>query len=425
MGMTISEKILAKAAGQFEVHADDIIWANVDMAMMDDILGPRVEIADNLEKMSAKIWDPEKVVLISDHYTPPANIKQANIVKFTRDWAAENRLKNYYEFAGPCHQVMVDKGHVMPGTVIVGTDSHTTTYGALACFSTGIGSTEMSCVLATGQIWLKVPQTISINWYGALQNGVMAKDISLHTIKHLGHSGATYKTMEYNGDVIRQLNMDERMCLSNMAVEAGAKAGIIGFDEVTAEFFKTRFGIEKSFTELNSDIDANFSYKLNFCADDLSPQVACPHEVDNVFDVTDVGRIPVDQVYIGSCTGGRPHDLKMAAALLKGRHVNPHIRVLVSPASKDIYKECLKNGILETLADAGCTILSSTCGACLGVHSGIIGDNEICVSTTNRNFLGRMGSKTSGVYLTSPITAAATALTGYLADPREFIRGDK
>lgn len=425
MGMTISEKILANASGRSEVHADEIVWSNIDKAMMDDILGPRVEIADNLKKMGAKVWDPDKVVIISDHYTPPANIKQANIVKFTREWAAENGVKNYYEFAGPCHQVMVDKGHVLPGTVVVGTDSHTTTYGAFTCFSTGIGSTEMSGVLATGQTWMKVPQTIRINWNGTLRKGVMAKDVSLHTIKHLGHAGATYKTMEYAGDTIRGMIMDERMCLSNMAVEAGAKAGMIGFDPVTAAFLKERFGITESFERFNSDDDASFLQVLDFRGEDLVPQVACPHEVDNVFDVTEVGQVPVDQVYIGSCTGGRYNDLKMAAELLKGKKVDPRIRVLVSPASKDIYNECMRDGILAVLSDAGCTILSSTCGACLGVHSGNIGDNEVCVSTTNRNFLGRMGSKTSGVYLTSPLTAAATALTGRLTDPREFMEGDE
>lgn len=421
MAMTISEKILAKASGNQEVHADQIVWVNIDRAMMDDILGPRVEIAENLTKMNAKVWDPDKVVIVSDHYTPPANIKQANIVKFTRDWAKLNGVKNYYEFAGPCHQVMVDKGHVLPGTVAVGTDSHTTTYGALGCFSTGIGSTEMSGVLATGQTWMKVPQTIRINWNGALQKGVMAKDVSLCTIKQLGHAGATYKAMEYAGETIRNMIMDERMCLSNMAVEAGAKVGMIGYDEVTAAFMKQRFGAAEDLGWINSDPDAAFAQVLEFRAEELVPQVACPHEVDNVFDVSAVGPVTVDQVYIGSCTGGRYNDLKTAAEFLKGKKVDSRIRVLVSPASRDIYNECLRDGILEMLAEAGCTILGATCGACLGVHSGNIGDNEICVSTTNRNFLGRMGSKSSGVYLASPLTAAATALTGRLTDPREYL----
>ncbi len=421
MGMTISEKILAKASGSPSVKAGEICWVNVDKAMMDDILGPRVEIADNLKNLGVPVWDPDKVVIVSDHYTPPANIKQANIVKFTRDWAKENGIDHYYEFAGPCHQVMVDKGHVKPGTVVVGTDSHTTTYGALGCFSTGVGSTEMSGVLMTGQIWLRVPQSIRITWNGKLREGVMAKDVSLRSIKELGHAGATYKAMEYDGDTIRSMIMDERLCLSNMAVEAGAKVGLIGCDGVTAAYLKEKFGDTEDYSWVNSDSDAEYIRELSFKAEDLVPQVACPHEVDNVTEVENLARTKVDQVYIGSCTGGRYYDLLMAAKLLKGRKVADGIRVLVSPASRDIYNECLRDGIFTDLAEAGCTILSSTCGACLGVHSGNIGDNEVCVATTNRNFLGRMGSKSSGVYLASPLTAAASAVTGYITDPREFL----
>ncbi|MBQ6386504.1 MAG: 3-isopropylmalate dehydratase large subunit [Lachnospiraceae bacterium] len=421
MGMTISEKILAKASGSPSVKAGEICWVNVDKAMMDDILGPRVEIADNLKKLGVPVWDPDRVVIVSDHYTPPANIKQANIVKFTRDWAKENGVDHYYEFAGPCHQVMVDKGHVKPGTVAVGTDSHTTTYGALGCFSTGVGSTEMSGVLMTGQIWLRVPRSIRITWNGKLREGVMAKDVSLRSIKELGHAGATYKAMEYDGDTIRSMIMDERLCLSNMAVEAGAKVGLIGCDEVTAAYLKEKFGDTEDYSWVNSDSDAEYVRELSFKAEDLVPQVACPHEVDNVTEVENLARTKVDQVYIGSCTGGRYYDLLMAAKLLKGRKVADGIRVLVSPASRDIYNECLRDGIFTDLAEAGCTILSSTCGACLGVHSGNIGDNEVCVATTNRNFLGRMGSKSSGVYLASPLTAAASAVTGFITDPREFL----
>lgn len=421
MSMTISEKILARASGNAQVKAGDIIWVNVDKAMMDDLLGPRVEIAECMKSLGVDVWDPEKVVIISDHYTPPANAQQADIVKFTREWAKEHSVKSYYEFAGPCHQVMVDKGHVMPGSVIVGTDSHTTTYGALACFSTGIGSTEMAGVLATGQTWMKVPQTIQVNWNGNLNPGVMAKDISLHTIKHLGHAGATYRTIEYTGNTIRSMIMDERMCLTNMAVEAGAKAGIIGYDAVTAQFLEEKFGIRQSFETYNSDENADFEQRLDFRAEKLAPQVACPHEVDHVCDVDQIETVKVDQVYIGSCTGGRFHDLATAADLLRGKKVASGIRVLVSPASKDIYDQCLKSGILEVLSDAGCTILNSTCGACIGLHSGILGENEVCISTTNRNFLGRMGSKTSKVYLASPATAAAAALTGYITDPRNYL----
>ena len=318
---------------------------------------------------------------------------------------------------------MMDKGHVLPGTLVVGTDSHSTTYGALCSFGTGIGSTEMSGVLATGEIWLKVPESIRIRWDGTLRNGVMAKDISLKTIQKIGHSGATYKTMEYCGGAIHSLNMDERMCLTNMAVETGAKAGLIGCDAVTAAYLKENFNITEDFSRFNADGDAVYCEDLRFDASELVPQVACPHEVDNVFDIDAIDRVRVDQVYLGSCTGGRYYDLKMAADLLRGHTVATGIRVLVSPASRDIYNRCMREGILETLAEAGCTILCSTCGACLGVHSGNIGDNEVCVATTNRNFLGRMGSKSSGVYLASPLTAAASAVTGYVTDPREFLKG--
>ncbi|WP_270421603.1 3-isopropylmalate dehydratase large subunit [Acidaminococcus massiliensis] len=425
MGLTLSEKILSKASGVGNVKAGDIVWVHVDRAMMDDILGPRVEIADNLKKLGVPIWNPNKVVVISDHYTPPANIKQANIVKFTREWASKNGIKNYFEFEGPCHQVMMDKRFALPGTVVVGTDSHTTTYGAIGCFGTGIGSTEMSGVLATGEIWMKVPQTIQVNWDGELANGIMAKDLSLRTIKELGHAGATYKAIEYTGDTIHRLNMDERMCLSNMAVEAGAKVGLIGYDRITSRYLEEKYNSKVDMDKWNSDPDANYCQKLFFDASRLEPQVACPHEVDNVTEVSLLDSIKVNQVYIGSCTGGRYYDLMMAAKLLKGKKIASTIRVLISAASKEIYNKCLKDGIFNILAEAGCTILCSTCGACLGVHSGNLGDDEVCVSTTNRNFLGRMGSKSSSVYLTSPLTAAASAITGYITDPREFLEGSE
>lgn len=419
MGYTISEKIMARASGNEAVRADDILWVNIDRAMMDDVLGPRLEIDDRLREMEVDVWDPDKVVIISDHYTPPANLHQANIVKFTREWAAAHGITRYYEFAGPCHQVMVEHGHVLPGYVVVGTDSHTCTYGALAAFATGVGSTEMAGVLATGQTWMKVPQTIRVNWDGKLPELVMAKDVSLKTIAAVGHAGATYRTLEYAGETIRGMMMDERLCLANMAVEAGAKAGIVGYDDVTAEYL-SRFGVTERFDGLNSDPDAHFFAEYAFDAAQLVPQVACPHEVDNVCGARERTGVKIDQAYIGSCTGGRYNDLKLAAQLLRGRRIAPGLRLLVSPASREIYNQCLREGILETLADAGATVLASSCGACLGIHSGTLADGEVCVSTTNRNFIGRMGSKTSGVYLASPVTVAASALTGHITDPRDI-----
>lgn len=419
MGMTMSEKILAKSSGMVDVKAGDILWVNIDKAMMDDILGPRIEIAEKMEKHNFKTWDPNSVIVISDHYTPPANARQAEIVKFTREWCIENKVDNYYEFEGPCHQVMIEKGHVYPGGVIVGTDSHTCSYGALGSFGTGIGSTEMIGVLATGQTWLRVPQTIKVNWTGKLNPGVYAKDISLKTIGRIGHAGATYKSIEYLGDGIKNLIMDERISITNMAVEAGAKAGLMEFDEVTNEFL-SQFGKVGDYSWINPDLDAEYSEEYCFNTNELVPQIACPHEVDNVTDITNVNNKKFHQAYIGSCTGGRYNDFKVAAEILKGKKIAKGIRLLVSPASRSIYEKCLKDGIFEILSEAGATILASSCGACLGIHSGAIGAGEVSISSTNRNFLGRMGSKDSEVYLASPATVAASAVTGFISDPREF-----
>lgn len=420
MPMTMSEKILARASGNDKVSAGDIVWVNVDKAMMDDILGPRIEIAEKLEKLNLPIWDKSRVVVISDHYTPPANAKQAEIVKFTREWCKKNCINNYYEFIGPCHQVMVEKGHVLPGEVIVGTDSHTCTYGALGCFGTGIGSTEMLGVLATGQIWFKVPKSIKVTWSGKLKKGVMAKDISLKTIGTIGHDGATYMAIEYTGDTINNLIMDERLAICNMAVEAGAKAGLIPYDSVTKEYLK-QFNIDEDYSYINPDENAKYEKELYFKAEELEPQVACPHEVDNVTDISNVEGVKIDQAYIGSCTGGRYNDLKEAAKILEGKKVAKGVRLLISPASKDVYDRCLNDGILKILSDAGAVILAPSCGACLGVHSGTLAAGEVCISSTNRNFLGRMGSKDSKVYLGSPLSVATSAITGYITDCRQFV----
>ncbi|MDR1490288.1 MAG: 3-isopropylmalate dehydratase large subunit [Desulfovibrio sp.] len=419
MGMTLSEKIIARASGAQSVKAGDIVWADVDMAMMDDILGPRVEIAERMVELGAEVWNPDKVVIISDHYTPPANAKQAAIVKFTRDWAQAHGVENYYEYIGPCHQIMVEKGHVLPGSVVMGTDSHTCMGGALGAFSSGIGSTEMVGILVNGQIWLRVPETIRVIWEGNFGEGVMAKDLSLATIGKIGHAGATYKTVEYTGSTIDGLNMDERFCITNMAVEMGAKAGLMNTDAVTDAFFA---GMGKGpFERLASDGDAVFCETLRFDATALGPKVSCPHEVDNVLDIGDAGKgIRVDQAYLGSCTGGRYTDLSMAAKLIKGKKVKHGRRLLVSPASKNIWEQAAKAGILKTLSEAGAVIMAPTCGVCVGLHSGILADGEVCVSSTNRNFVGRMGSKKAFTYLGSPLTVAAAAIAGELVDPREF-----
>lgn len=418
MGMTISEKILARASGNDFVKPSDIVWAKVDMAMMDDILGPRIEIAAGMAELQKTVWNPDKVTIISDHYTPPANVKQAEIVKFTREWAKKHGIEHYYEFAGPCHQVMVEQGRVEPGAVVVGTDSHTCMYGALGAFSTGIGSTEMIGVLATGEIWLKVPESMRFVFGGTLPKGVMAKDLILAAIGRIGHDGATYKAMEFCGPAISTLGMDERLCITNMAVEAGAKNGIMAYDEVTAAYLE-KIGVMKG-EVLLSDEDADYSAIYEFDVSKISPLAACPHEVDHVAEITSISE-PVHQAYLGSCTGGRYHDLKAAAVLLKGKKIAKGVRLLVSPASAEVWKACNRDGILTVLAEAGATILASSCGACLGVHSGALAAGETAISSTNRNFTGRMGSKEARIYLASPLSVAASALTGRITDPREFM----
>ena len=419
MSMTISEKIIASAAGKEKVTAGEIVQVKVDKAMMDDILGPRVEIADKLLALDISVWDPKRVTVISDHYTPPANQTQASIVKFTRQWASNNGIENYYEFEGPCHQVMIEKGRVNPGDLVVGTDSHTCTYGALGVFSTGIGSTEMLGVLATGEIWLRVPHTIKVSVDGDLNKGVMAKDVILKVIGDIGHAGATYKALEFSGETIRRMKMDERMCITNMAVEAGAKNGIMECDDATVEFMKQNGIAEGKIYKSDSEAIYCEEYRCN--ASDLEPVCACPHQVDNVTKISDLDNVKIDQAYIGSCTGGRFNDLKVAADLLKGKKVAKGVRLLISPASRKIWEECEKAGVFKELSEAGAIIMASSCGACLGVHSGVLADEEVCISSTNRNFIGRMGSERSAVYIASPLSVAASAITGKITDPRNFL----
>ena len=420
MGKTMSEKILALGAGVPEAQAGDILWVNIDKAMLDDILGPRVEIADRMKEIKDEIWDPSKVVVISDHYTPPASINQAEIVKFTRDWSKKYGVDNYYEFVGPCHQIMVEKGHVLPGSVVLGTDSHTCMGGAMGAFATGVGSTEMLGVLITGKTWLRVPETIRVVWSGSLKPGVMAKDISLKTIGAIGHAGATYKTVEYQGSAISELSMDERLAITNMAVEMGAKAGLMKPDEKVVEYL-TQHGVTAPYTLLESDPDAVYCQTLHFDTANLSPMVSCPHEVDNVAEIEQLADVKIDQAYIGSCTGGRYNDLAAAAQILKGHKVKAGTRLLVSPASHDIWMQASRDGILATLAEAGAVVMAPTCGVCVGLHSGLLADGEVCISSTNRNFIGRMGSKKAQIYLSSPMAVAASAIAGKIADPRKYL----
>ena len=408
--MTMSEKILARASKNSKVSAGDIIWANIDKAMMDDILGPRLEIAEKLEQLNLKIWDKDRVIVISDHYTPPANAKQAEIVKFTREWSEQNGINNYYEFEGPCHQLMVEKGHVYPGEVIVGTDSHTCTYGALGAFSTGIGSTDMASGMATGKAWFKVPSAISFNVTGELAPNVGGKDVILHIIGEIGVDGALYKSMEFNGPGIKSLSMDDRFCISNMVIEAGAKNGIFPVDEITEGYIKDR--IKRPYIKYEADPDAVYEKIINIDLSRIRPKVAFPHLPENTKSIEDVEDIEIDQVVIGSCTNGRLSDMAIAAEILKGKRVHPRVRAIIIPATQQVYKDCIRLGYAEMFIDAGCVISTPTCGPCLGGYMGILAEGERCVATTNRNFVGRMGHTKSEIFLTGPAVAAASAIAG-------------
>lgn len=419
MGMTMSEKILAARAGVDRARAGEILTVEVDCAMMDDILGPRI-MDDSYRKYGGRIKHPERCVVICDHYTPPANVDQANIVAFTRKWAQQNGVRNYFEAEGPCHQVLAEQGFSLPGTIQVGTDSHTCTAGAFGCFGTGIGSTEMTGVVLSGKLWLRVPETIRVEWDGSLGAGVMAKDIILRTIGDIGHAGATYKALEFAGETIRGLSMDERMCISNMAVEAGAKAGLIEADGKTAAYLREH-GCERDYAPAVPDADAQYCRRLTYDASALVPQVAAPHEVDNVHPVAELKGTALERVYLGSCTGGRLNDLKAAAAVLRGKRIAKGCKMYVSPASQRIWRQADELGLLGALAEAGAVILAPTCGACVGTHSGILADGERCISSSNRNFRGRMGSTDSFLYLGSPATVAASALEGRIADPRDHL----
>ena len=419
MARTMSEKLLAKAAGAPEAKAGEIVVAKVDKAMLDDILGPRVEIAERMAAIRDRIWDPLKVVVVCDHYTPPASVNQAEIVKFTREWAKARGVRDYFEHRGPCHQLLAEHGHAWPGTLLVGTDSHTCMGGAFGAFATGIGSSEMLGVLLTGEIWLKVPGTIRVEFSGRPGERVMAKDMSLAAIGLVGHAGATYKAVEFGGEAARSLPMDERMALTNMAVEMGAKTGLMEPDGETWEYLARHGHPAEERNGVFSDPGADFDRTVAIDAASLPPMVSLPHAVDNVLPAAEAGPVPLDQIYIGSCTGGRLSDLRMAASILKGRKIAKGLRLLVSPASDRVWREAAACGALLELAEAGASILAPTCGVCVGLHSGLLAAGERCLTPSNRNFQGRMGSPKAEIFLGSPATAAAAALAGRLIDPRE------
>jgi 3-isopropylmalate/(R)-2-methylmalate dehydratase large subunit len=416
MGETIAEKILVKASGKAMVKPGEIVNARVDVAMSHENADV---VRRHFEKIRVeRVWDPDKIVILFDHRIPAESEKTAITHKVLREFVKKHEIKNFYDMkVGICHQILPEKGHVRPGEVLVGTDSHTTTHGAFGTFATGIGATDMAGVWATGSIWLKVPETIKIEVKGKFPEWVSAKDLILYIIGKLGADGADYKAVEFHGDTIRDMSIASRMVLSNLSMEMGAKVAFVLPDERTIEYVKAR--TSRPFEIVLPDDDAAYEKSLEVDVSDLEPQVACPHAVDNVKTIGEVKGIKIDQALIGSCTNGRLEDLEVAAKILDHKLVHPDVRLIVIPASWEIYLEAMKKGYLETFIRADAVVVNPGCGPCLGAHQGILAPGERCISSTNRNFRGRMGSPESEVYLASPAVVAASAIKGEIADPRD------
>ena len=416
MSMTMTEKILAKASGKNEVGAGEIVMANIDIAMTHDLTGPLS--VESFEKIGvSEVWDPEKIVIVFDHQVPADSLDAAQNHKIMRKFVKDQKITNFYDVReGVCHQVLPEKGHVLPGEVIVGTDSHTCTHGALGAFATGIGSTDMSMVFATGKLWFKVPETLKFNIEGTLGDHVYAKDVVLNIIGQIGADGATYRACEFGGETTQNLSVSDRMVLCNMAIEMGGKTGLVEPDQKTLDYVNARSN--KSYEVLKGDEDASSLKIMDIDVSDLEPQIACPHNVDNVKGISDVEGTPIDQVFLGSCTNGRIQDLRDAAKILKGKKVSDGIRMLVIPASREVYTKALNEGLMNIFVDAGALVCNPCCGPCLGGHVGLIGPGEVSLSTSNRNFKGRQGSPEGEVYLSSAAVAAASAITGKIEDPR-------
>ncbi|MBW1667246.1 MAG: 3-isopropylmalate dehydratase large subunit [Deltaproteobacteria bacterium] len=417
--MTMTEKILAAHAGIDRVVPGELIKVNVDIALANDITAPlAIGVFNEIGK--EEVFDPEKVALVADHFVPNKDIASAEQAKMMREFAMGKRVRHYYELAegGIEHVIMPEKGLVMPGEVVIGADSHTCTYGALGAFASGVGSTDLGVILSTGKIWIKVPSTIKIQYEGKLKPWVGGKDLILFTLGKLGVEGANYKAVEFSGEVVRNLPMDHRFTMANMAVECGAKNGIFEVDEMIINYVSKVTG--RSPKELRSDSGAGFEQVLTISVDNIEPQVAFPHSPDNVCPVSKVDNILLDQVFIGSCTNGRLDDLRIAAKILKGRSVAKGLRLIIIPGSSNIYKKAIQEGLIETLVEAGAVIGPPCCGPCLGGHMGVLASGERALSTSNRNFRGRMGHPDSEVYLANPALAAASAVLGRIGSPDEL-----
>lgn len=421
MGMTMTQKILADHAGVKEVHAGELIEANVDIVMANDITGPMA--LPIFKKMADKVFDKDKVVLVPDHFTPNKDIKSAENSKAIREFSREQGLTHHME-QGKCgveHAILPESGIVVAGDTVIGADSHTCTYGAIGAFSTGVGTTDIATGMATGQLWFKVPSAIKFNLHGKLPKYVSGKDVILHIIGRIGVDGALYKSMEFTGEGVKELSMADRFTICNMAIEAGAKNGIFPVDEAAIEYLDKH--AKRDYKIYEADSDAEYEEVVDVDLSAIRPTVAFPHLPGNAKTVDEIeamDKIYIDQVVIGSCTNGRMEDLRKAAAILKGKKVADNVRVMVVPATQKIYLQCILEGILETFVEAGCAVNTPSCGPCMGGHMGVLAKGEKCVSTTNRNFVGRMGDVESLIYLASPETAAASAIAGYIANPEKF-----
>ena len=419
MGMTMTQKILARRAGLPSVKAGQLIEADLDLVLGNDITAP-VAIREMNRFRKEGVFDKDKIALVPDHFVPAKDIKSAENCKCVREFAHRNKITNYFEVGqmGIEHALLPEQGLVAPGDVIIGADSHTCTYGALGAFSTGVGSTDMAAGMATGKAWFKVPSAIQFHLTGKLSPKVSGKDVILHIIGMIGVDGALYQSMEFTGPGVGELSMDDRFTISNMAIEAGGKNGIFPVDEKTLAYEKEHGAAEGVIFEADSDAEYEKTYEINLS--EIKPTVSFPHLPENAKTFDEIPEIRIDQVVIGSCTNGRISDLRSAAAILKGRHVAEGMRCIVIPATNRIYLEALKEGLIETFIQSGAVVSTPTCGPCLGGYMGILAAGERCVSTTNRNFVGRMGDTTSEIYLASPATAAASAIAGVIADPSSY-----
>lgn len=421
--MTITEKIIASHTGRESVKAGEIVDAKLDVVLANDVTAP-IAIRE-LRKMGREhVFDPEKVCLVMDHFAPCANVKAADACKYVRDFAKENQLPLFFDVGtmGIEHALLPEKGIALPGMLIIGGDSHTCTYGALGAFSTGMGSTDIAAGMAIGELWFKVPESIRFEYRGHLPEFITGKDLILYTIGRIGVDGALYRAMEFAGEAIHELDMDGRFTMCNMAIEAGAKNGIIAPDDKTIAYVKKHNRSNKPCRVFQSDDDAVFADQYVFDVSDMEPQVAFPHLPGNTRPVSEGSGIAIDQVVIGSCTNGRLDDLRAAAAVLKGQKIHPYTRTIIIPATNEIYRAAFREGLIDIFLDAGAAVSTPTCGPCFGGHMGLLSAGEKAVSTTNRNFIGRMGSPGSEVYLASPYVAAASAVKGRIADPREVVR---